>query len=163
MKQEKHLINRPHKNVYSKKSIERLRSKAIKKIKLKFLPDNKIIKIIIIGSAVKNSFGKYERPGFRRSLYSDFDFVIFVEDGYKIPKLLKKEPTAKPFSESKLNLAYRNKKFIDNKYDLEVFFIREKNMHNKNIQKEGELAGIPMTKNSKNKYIIVYESKIKKH
>ena len=68
-------------------------------------------------------------------------------------------PTAKPFPNNKLNLAYRNKRFIDRKYDVEVFFIREKNMNDKKIQKLGEKAGIPMTKNSRHKHLIIYDKK----
>jgi len=157
MKQEKYLRSRPKKTFYSKSVQSNLRGKAIKKIKSRFLPNNRIIKIILIGSIIKNTFGEYEPPGFRGSLYSDFDFIIFVKDDYKIPKGLRKEPTGKPFSDSKLNLAYRNKKFIDKKYDLEVFFIRENNMNNKVIQRAGEKAGISMTKKSRHKYLTVYE------
>jgi hypothetical protein len=157
---EKYLKERPKKIIYSKAIQLSLKKKAIKKVKSKFLPDNKIIKIILIGSIVKKTFGKYMPPGFRGSLYSDFDFIIFVKDNYKIPKWLRKEPTGKPFSDNKLNLAYRNKKFIEKKYDVEIFFIREKNMNSKKIQKLGERAGIPMLKNTKHKYIILY-NKIK--
>ena len=156
MKQEKHLKYRPKKTLYSKEIQIKLKKKAIEKIKSKFLPNNKIIKIILIGSILKNAFGKYESPGFRGSLYSDFDFIIHVKDSYKIPKWLRKEPTGKPFPDNKLNLAYRNKKFIDKKYDVEVFFIREKSINNKKIQRLGEMAGIPMTKKSKHKNLIVY-------
>lgn len=147
---------RPKNTPYTLTKQKTLRNKSIKKIKSKFLPNNKIIKIILIGSSVKNTFGRYEKLGFRGSLYSDFDFIIFVEDNYKIPKWLKKEPTGKPFPYDKLNLAYRNKKFIDNKYDVEVFFIRKKTMIGKRFQKLGEKAGIPMTKNSKHKHLVIH-------
>tara|TARA_Y100000034_G_C6709057_1_gene313099 strand:+ start:198 stop:671 length:474 start_codon:yes stop_codon:yes gene_type:complete len=155
---EAHLKSRPKKTPYDKITQSILLKKAINKIKLKFLPNKNIIKIILIGSSVKNSFGKYDPPGFRNSLYSDFDFIIFVKDNYKIPKWLKKEPTGKPFPDDKLNLAYRNKKFIDKKYDVEIFFIREKEMNNKEIQKLGEKAGIPMSKKTKHKNLIIYKN-----
>ncbi len=156
---EKHLRKRPSKKVFQVKEIERLRSKAIEKIKAKFLPDSKIIKIIMIGSAVRNSFGMYKSPGFRGSLYSDFDFIIFVEDNYEIPKWLDKELTGKAFQDDELNLAHRQKGFIENKYDVEIFFIRRKDMKNPEIQKLGEVAGIPMTEKSKHKHLIVYSKK----
>ena len=159
MKPESHLKTRPKKTLYSKVIQSNLKKKAIEKIKSKFLPDNRIIKIILIGSIIKNTFGRYEPPGFRGSLYSDFDFIIFVEDDYEIPKWLRKEPTAKPFPDNKLNLAYRNKRFIDRKYDAEVFFIRKKDMNNEKIQKLGELVGIPMTKKSKHKHLVVYHKR----
>ena len=157
MKQEAHLKSRPKKILFSKRTQERLRSKVIEKIKLKLLPDNKIIKIILIGSSIKNSFGKYAPPGFRGSLYSDFDFIVFVKDNYKIPKWLRKEPDGKPFPEDKLNLAYRNKKFIDKKYDVEIFFVRRKTTLSRKYRKQAEEAGIPMSNKSKHKHLIIYE------
>ncbi len=153
---EEHLKKRPQKKVFQKDEIASLRNQAIEKIKSKLLPDEKIIKIILIGSSVKNSFGDYEPPGFRGSLFSDFDFIVFVEDDFEIPKWLDKEPTGKPFPNDELNLAYRQKKFVENKYDVEVFFIRKSNMQDSKIQELGELAGIPMTSDSKHKYLIVY-------
>ncbi len=147
-------MNRPKKTKLPLKLQKELRAKAIEKIKSKLLPDKKIIKIILIGSSVKGSFGRYDSPGFRGSLYSDFDFIVFVKEDYKVPKWLKKEPRGKPFSDNKLNLAYRNKKVID-EYDIEVFFIRESSSKDKEIQKEGEKAGIPMTKHTKIKHIVV--------
>jgi hypothetical protein len=147
---------RPPKEPYNLKDIELLRKKAIEKVTSKLLPNEKIIKILLIGSSVKNDFGKYESPGFRGSLYSDFDFIVFVDDDYEIPKWLIRESSGRPFSCDILNLAYRNKKFIDDMYDVEIFFIRRKNMDDKKIQKEGELAGIPMTTSSKNKHLVLY-------
>lgn len=154
---EEHLEKRPQKRVFAKEEIDSLIDKAIQKIKEKFLPDEKIIKIVLIGSSVKNSFGEYVPPGFRGSLFSDFDFVVFVEDDFEIPEWLEKEERGKPFPDDEMNLAYRNKKFINDKYDVEVFFIRKSNMENPKIQELGELAGIPMTSKSKHKHIIVKE------
>ncbi|NQU78416.1 hypothetical protein HQ545_01475 [Candidatus Woesearchaeota archaeon] len=133
-----------------------LRGKAIDLIKSKLLPDSKIIKIILIGSSLKGTFGEYKPPGFRGSLFSDFDFIVFVEDDYEIPGWLDREPDGKPFPDDKLNLAYRNKRVIDDKYDVEVFFIRKSNMNNLNIQKQGEEAEIPMTENTKHKHKVIY-------
>jgi hypothetical protein len=156
---EEHLKKRPPKKIFNKKVIDSLRNKAIKKIKSKFLPDKKIIKIILIGSSLKNSFGEYEAPGFRGSLFSDFDFIIFVEDDYRIPKWLDRELGGKPFPKDNMNLAYRKKEFIEKKYDIEVLFIRRKNMEDSNIQKLGELAGIPMKSNTKHKHLVIYSTK----
>ncbi len=147
---------RPKKKIFSKEKINSLRNQAITKIKSKLLPNEKIIKIILMGSSLKDTFGKYDPPGFRGSLFSDFDFIIFVENDYQIPKWLNREPKGKPFPEDKLNLAYRNKKFIENKYDAEIFFIKKSNMQNSRIQKLGEQAGIPMTPNSKHKHLVIY-------
>ncbi len=151
-----YLKNRPLKEVFSLNLQNSLRNKAIKKIKSKLLPDNHIIKIILIGSSVKGEFGEYAPPGFRGSFFSDFDFIVFVKDKYIIPSWLIREPDGRPFSDNKLNLAYRNRNFIDNKYDTEIFFIKENNMNNPKIQELGEKAGIPMTKETQHENIVVY-------
>jgi len=149
---------RPLKKVFPIEKVERLRNQAIEKIKSKFLPDDKIIKIILIGSSIKTSFGEYEPPGFRGSLFSDFDFIIFVEDDYEIPQWLDKEPTGKPFPDDELNLAYRTKNFVENKYDVEIFFVRRSTMNNPEIEKLAEMPGceIPFSEKSKWKHIVVY-------
>ena len=156
---EEYLKKRPLKKVFLKKEIDSLKEKAINEIKSRLLPDKKILKIVLIGSSVDNTFGKYESPGFRGSLYSDFDFIVFVEDDYEIPKWLNREPDGKPFPDDSINLAYRNKKLVEDKYDIEVFFIRKSNMQDSKIQGLGELAGIPMTLNSKHKHLIIYSYK----
>ncbi|MCK5476522.1 MAG: hypothetical protein KAI55_01230 [Candidatus Aenigmarchaeota archaeon] len=153
---EEYLKKRPQKKVFQKEEIDSLRNQAIDKIKSKLLPDIKIIKIILIGSSIKNSFGEYQPPGFRGSLFSDFDFIVFVEDDYTIPQWLDREPDGKPFADDSINLAYRNKKFIEDKYDIEIFFIRKSNMQDSKIQELGEFAGIPMSTDSKHKYWIIY-------
>ena len=155
---EEYLKHRPPKKILKNNMIISLRDKAVEKIKSKFLPDEKIIKIILIGSSIKDSFGEYEPPGFRGSFFSDFDFIVFVGDDYEIPKWLNKEPDAKPFPDHSMNLAYRNKEFVDNKYDIEILFIRKSNMQDSKIQELGELAGIPMTSTSKHKHLIIYEN-----
>ncbi len=55
-----------------------------------------------------------------------------------------------------MNLAYRNKKFVEDKYDVEVFFIRKSNMQDSKIQELSELAGIPMISDSKLKQLVIY-------
>ncbi len=152
---ENYLKLRPTKTIFRDEEVTRLREVAISKLKEKLLPDDKIVKISLIGSSIKKSFGQYAPPGFRGSLYSDFDFIVFVEDDYVIPKWLDREPNGKPFSDNAMNLAYRNKKFVDNKFDIEVFFLRRKSFENKLIQKEGEVAGLPMSENTANKYLSV--------
>lgn len=153
---EQHLRTRPKKTYLPLELQKSLKAKAINLIKSKLLPDSKILKIVLIGSSLKGSFGEYEPPGFRGSLFSDFDFIVFVDDDYNIPGWLDREPDGKPFPDDKLNLAYRNKRMIDDKYDVEVFFIRKSNMNNTVIQKQGEEAGIPMTENTKHEHMIIY-------
>ncbi|NQU98962.1 hypothetical protein HQ533_05870 [Candidatus Woesearchaeota archaeon] len=154
-----YLKKRPRKRIFQKGEIDSLRDIAIEKIKSKLLPDEKIIKIFLIGSSIKNSFGEYESPGFRGSLYSDFDFIVFVEEDYEIPKWLDRSLDGKPFPDNSMNLAYRNKKFIEGKYDVEIFIIRKSNMQDSKMQELGELVGIPMVPNSKNKHLVIYSKK----
>jgi hypothetical protein len=123
---EEYLKKRPRKKLFRKEEIDSLRNQAIDKIKSKLLPNEKIIKIVLIGSSLKYSFGEYEPPGFRGSLFSDFDFIVFVEDDFEIPKWLNRELDGKPFPDEIMNLAYRNKKFIEDKYDLKFFLLEEK-------------------------------------
>ena len=153
---EKHLQSRPNKKTFSQPKQDELKKKAVDKIKASFLPDDKIIKIILMGSSVKGTFGKYDPPGFRNSLYSDFDFIVFVKNDYDIPNWLTPEPDGKPFADSKLNLAFRNKRFVEDTYDVEVFILKEASYANPDIIREGEMAGIPMTNDSPQKHEIVY-------
>ena len=150
---------RPEKKTYNVNRIKLLRDRAIKKIKSIFLPDNRIIKIFLIGSSIKGDFGEYEPPGFRGSLYSDFDFIIFVEDEYKIPRWLKgKQSDAKPFPKSDLNLTHRIKNFVDNKYDAEILFVRRSTMENNEIERMAEEPGceIPFSEKSRWRHFVVY-------
>lgn len=157
---EEHLKRRPPKTPFSEEKIRSLRAEAIQKIKSTFLPDEKIIKILLIGSSIKNTFGKYEPPGFRGSLFSDFDFLFFVEDAFEIPDWLTRERDGRPFPEqfSDANLAFRQKNFVQNQYDAEIFFIRKSTWKNPEIQALGERknTGIPMTPDSQHKHWIIY-------
>lgn len=155
---EKHLDNRPKKTIYSIDRINNLVVQAEFEIKKFLLPNPNILKIFLIGSSVKGLFGKYEAPGFRGSLYSDFDFIVFVKDGYTIPVDLVFQEDAKPFSKLSWNLAYREKDFIENKYDVEIFFIRESLLNNDLYQEEAELAGIPLNDKSAHNYKVVYKA-----
>lgn len=133
-----------------------LREKAIRKMKGDFLPSREIEKVILIGSSVKGTFGRYEAPGFRGSLFSDFDFIFIVADDYQVPEWLDKEPDGKPFPTESLNLAYRNKKLIDDKYDCEFFFIRKSSLKINDFQDLAEKAGIPMKEGSSIDHLVIY-------
>lgn len=153
---ESHLATRPSKTIYPEAEQRRLRDEAVEQIKGFLLPDDGIEKILLIGSSVKGTFGEYEAPGFRGSLYSDFDFIVFVSDDYQIPKTLQREPDGKPFPDDSLNLAYRLPRFLEHKYDAEVFFLRDGVLQNPEIKILGETAGIPMNEQSKHPYLQVY-------
>ena len=118
-----YLKARPNKTPFSIQEQERLRNAAIHKIQQLLLPNEHIQKIVLIGSSLKGTFGQYAQPGFRGSFYSDFDFIVFVEQPYKIPAWLEREPDGKPFAQDHLNLAYRSRNFLEDRYDAEVFFI----------------------------------------
>ena len=141
-----------------KKGLNSLEIKRLRKLRRSFCRIKKIIKIYLIGSSLKHDFGQYDPPGFRGSLFSDFDFIIFVEDDYTIPEL-EKEPDGRPFRDDSINLAYRIKNFIEDKYDAEVFFVRRKAMENKQIRALAEAPGceIPFNEKSKWPLVVVYQ------
>ena len=120
------------------------------------MPNNGINKILLIGSSVKGSFGKYDPPGFRGSLFSDFDFIVFVGDEYVIPSQFIREPEGKPFDNKELDLSYRIKSFLRGIYYAEAFFIRKSSLDDQKIQDLGEAADIPFGENSKNQNIQIY-------
>jgi hypothetical protein len=155
---EPHLQSRPKKTPLSIDEQERIRAIAIEKIQALLLPNEGVKKIVLIGSSVKGVFGSYEAPGFRGSPFSDFDFIVFVNNTYKIPSFLEREPNGKPFEDEGLNLAYRIKHFVNDTYDAEVFFIREASLKQDNVCEFAEQAGIPMDEQSKNPFITVYQS-----
>lgn len=155
---EPHLRARPSKTIFDIAEQKRLRNLAFQKIQDVLLPDENIRKILLIGSSVKGTFGRYEEPGFRGSLFSDFDFIVFVTDGYVIPDFLERELRGKPFKDEKMNLAYRQRKFVEDTYDAEIFFVREASVNDRNLKYQGESAGIPMGEGSQNPYMVVYEA-----
>lgn len=155
---ESHLATRPSKTPFLIEEQIRLRGLAIDAVRNLLLPDPGIQKILLIGSSVKGSFGQYQPPGFRGSLYSDFDFIMYVTDEYLIPAQLKRELDGKPFARNDLNLTYRIKNLVEKKYDAEIFFVRDGARLDDSICKEGERAGIPMSAESPNPNIVVFET-----
>jgi hypothetical protein len=155
---EAHLTIRPLKRYFTAGVQSEIRDKAVIKVRATFLPNSQIEKILVIGSSVKGTFGQYEEPGFRGSLFSDFDFIFIVSDDYQIPTWLDIEPDGKPFPDENLNLAYRNKKFIDDKFDCEFFFIRKSSLKIPNFNELAEKAGIPITENSSIKHLVIYQN-----
>lgn len=75
---EPHFKTRPKKKPFPIAEQRALREKAEAQMKELLLPHNGVKKIVLMGSSVKGTFGKYEPPGFRGSRYSDFDFIVFI-------------------------------------------------------------------------------------
>lgn len=123
------------------------------------LPDEKVLKIYLIGSSIKGDFGEYKPPGFRGSLYSDFDFIVFVEDDFIIPEHMDRESDARPFPDNDLNLAYRIRRFVAGTYDAEVFFVQRSTMNNAAIAALAEAEGceIPFSEQSRWPFVVVYQ------
>lgn len=96
--------------------------------------------------------------GFRGSLYSDFDFIVFTTDDFNPPLWLNREPDGKPFSQDEWNLAYRQKDFILDKFDAEIFFIHSNNLTNPDFIEQAEKAGIPLSESSSHQFITVYQN-----
>ncbi|GEM_PF-416194 len=154
---EPHLRARPQKTPFDSAEQKRLRALAVQKMKDLFLPNEAILKIVLIGSSIKGTFGSYAEPGFRGSLFSDFDFIVFVKDEYEIPASLEREIRGKPFKDEDMNLAYRARNFIEEKYDAEIFFIRESSMKNRHMRYQAESAGIPFGEGSRNPFVVIHE------
>jgi hypothetical protein len=155
---ENHLKSRPKKTIYDPQIINDLRDIAIQTILTTLLPNSAIQKIILIGSSVKDSFGEYEAPGFRGSRYSDFDFIVFTTNNFTPPLWLNREPDGKPFSQDEWNLAYRQKDFILDKFDAEIFFINTQNLTNPDFVEQAENAGIPLSESSSHQFLTVYQN-----
>lgn len=153
---EDHLKSRPNKHVYNKSKVDFLKKIAVDSLLDELLPDLAVLKVVLIGSSLKGSFGEYDPPGFRGSLYSDFDFIVFVKDNYVIPAWLEREVDGRPFPDERMNLAYRSRKFVEDRYDIEVFFVRESSWEDAGICELGEKAGIPMSEASEHVYEVVY-------
>jgi hypothetical protein len=155
---EDHLKTRPLKTPFPLEEQVRLRTLATEAIRSLLLPSSGIQRILLIGSSVKGSFGQYQPPGFRGSLFSDFDFIVYVKDGYAIPSILQREPDGRPLSRDDLNLAYRIKNLVEERYDAEIFFVRSSTLLDASICAEGERAGIPMRTESLHSNIVVFEA-----
>jgi predicted nucleotidyltransferase len=104
-----YMEERPRKNFFSKSEKRKIFKKAKKFVLKDLLPNSKINRIIIFGSLVRGTFGKYEKP-FKHRLYSDVDFLILVENDFKIPKKWK------PYFSCKLYDVFNRKK-LDKKYE----------------------------------------------
>jgi predicted nucleotidyltransferase len=148
---------RPEKKSFSLPEQERLRTLAVQEIYRLLLPDEDIIKIILIGSSVKGTFGEYAPPGFLGHLFSDFDFIVFVKDNYDVPAGLEREPDGRPFENEALDHAYRVSKIVEGRYDVEVFFVYESSLLDGATLEKGEEAGLPMgVATTKNPFLQVY-------
>ena len=75
---------RPRKTIFSKSEQRKIFEKAKNFVLNDLLPNSKINKILMFGSLVEGTFGKYEKP-FKNRIFSDVDILIFVEDNFKIP------------------------------------------------------------------------------
>ena len=87
---------RPKKIVLSKSEQKKIFEKVKKFVLKDLLPNPKINKILMFGSLVKGTFGKYEKP-FKKRIYSDVDILLFVEDDFKVPKHWKEHFIGKIF------------------------------------------------------------------
>ena len=108
--------------IYPKDKQDQLRDLAIEKLKLRLLPDSNIIKFLLIGSATDNTFGEYSVPNGQGRLYSDFTFIVFIEDSYSFPDWLEKDALEGVYQ------FYNKKNFLFNKYELKIGFVYKEDM-----------------------------------
>ena len=81
-----------------------------------------------------------------------------MKDTYTIPDRLEREPDGKPFADDALNLAYRQKNFVEEKYDAELFFIRESSLQQETFCTAAESAGIPSSEESQYPHLVIYRA-----
>ena len=113
------------------------------------LPNDKINKIIVLGSIVKGTFGRYEKA-FKKRRYSDIDVLLLVENDFKVPKRWKTH------LKSHLYNVYDIRK-LDNKVLIQYIVCKKRSYQNKKHQKEAEKWGVPLLlKKSKHKFIVLY-------
>jgi len=60
----------------------------------------------------------------------------------------------------RLKLCYKNKKFIENNYSLEILFIWKTLMQDKKIQRSVELIGIPITQKINHRFLLIYSKEL---
>ncbi|MDP3918528.1 MAG: hypothetical protein Q8Q35_01305 [Nanoarchaeota archaeon] len=108
--------------IYPKDKQDQLRDLVIEKLKLRLLPDSNIIKFLLIGSATDNTFGEYSVPNGQGRLYSDFTFIVFIEDSYSFPDWLEKDALEGVYQ------FYNKKNFLFNKYELKIGFVYKEDM-----------------------------------
>ncbi len=144
---------RPKKIVLSKSEQKKIFEKVKKFVLKDLLPNPKINKILMFGSLVKGTFGKYEKP-FKKRIYSDVDILLFVEDDFKVPKHWKEHFIGKIFQ-------VYNRIKLDKKILIQYLVCKRSNYQNKKYQKIAENWGVPfLLKKSKHKYIVLYEKKV---
>lgn len=149
---EEYMKERPPKTILPKLEQKKI-SKRVKRFVLNdLLPNPKINKIIMLGSLVKGTFGRYDKP-FKNRIYSDVDFLLLVENNFKIPKLWKKHYMGKMYQ-------VYNRTKLGGKILIQYAVCRKNSYQNKKHQTEAEEWGIPLLLGkSKHKFKVIYENK----
>ena len=149
-----YMKSRPDKRILSIGEQKAIIEKAKKLVIDEILPGNDITIIMLTGGAVNHNMGKYAKPldDVHKRQYSDVDFVVVVKNKYRINA--KWELIAKREHWEVYRIGY-----VNGKYPIECLFLKEQYLSNENIIREGESKGIPMGKNSKTPYEIIFESR----
>ncbi|MBI4163397.1 MAG: hypothetical protein HY512_00925 [Candidatus Aenigmarchaeota archaeon] len=144
---------RPTKNILPKAEQKKLIEEASQLFRKAFLPDVDVDKIMITGGAAEGRLGEYDVPlgeKYGNRMVSDIDGVAIVEDGYK-PNSEWKLVAKRDFWE-----VYRIGEVAE-KYPVECLILRRSSIVKKKVVERGEFYGIPMTSDTKNKFIVIYE------
>lgn len=147
---EEHMKERPGKTVLPKPEQREILKKAKSLVLKDLLPNPKINKILMFGSLVKRTFGKYEKP-YKGRTYSDIDILLLVEDDFKVPEKWKLH------FESDLYNVYNICK-LNGKILIQYMVCRKSSYQNEEHQKEAENWGVPLLlERSRHGYIVLYE------
>ncbi len=148
---EKYTKERPRKIIFSKTEQKKIFEKAKDFILKDLLPNKKISKVLMMGSLVKGTFGKYEKP-FKNRIYSDIDVLLMVEDDFSIPKKWRFHFSCKLYDVFDID------KF-DKKISVQYIVCRKSSYQNKKNQKEAEKWGVPLLlRKSNHRYTVLYQA-----
>jgi len=152
---EEYMKERPRKTIFSKSEQKKIFEKVKNFVLNDLLPNPKINKIIMFGSLVKGTFGKYEKP-FKHRMYSDIDILLLVENNFRVPKKWKLHISCKLYKVFNITK-------LDRKILIQYMVCRKKSYTNKKHQKEAEKWGAPLLlAKSKHKYVVIYDKFKKK-
>ena len=150
---EEYMKERPPKTILSKSEQKKIFEKVKKFVLKDLLPNPKINKIILFGSLIKETFGRYEKP-FKGRIYSDVDVLLLVENSFEVPNTWKKHFMGKIYQ-------VYNRTKLDNEILIQYIVCKKEFYQNKKYQNIAEKWGVPLLLDkSKHKYVIIYEKKL---
>jgi predicted nucleotidyltransferase len=148
---EEHIKERPKKSILPEDEQKEILEKVKEFVLDDLLPNPKINKIILFGSLVKGTFGKYEKT-YKNRIYSDIDILVMVEDDFEVQDEWKSHFSCGLYD-------VYNVHELDGKIPIQYLVCTKKSYEKEENQEEAEKWGVPLLLNkSKHNYIILYEN-----